>query len=171
MRRTLAKGAGKFCPRRLSEWRKCTRQLSLAGSSWHNHQTLPTWRAIFTVGFAGRFSLCSHIDIMKCWGVSKAVINLPVINACVWKHLGGACWISTEIHQMRMSWSVRGKKLEGVLLWYVIVSIPLQRTWSPKKLVSLILSCQFWQRCLAWWMHWRWEAAMNWSRSCRRILC
>ena len=38
-----------------------------------------------------------HHDIMKCCGISKAVATLPVISACVWDHLGGACWISTEI--------------------------------------------------------------------------
>ena len=73
--------------------------------------------------------LCSHMDIMKCCGIFRAVVTLPVFSACVWKHLGGASWICTEIHwvrMMRMSWSVRGKILGGVLLWYVIGSIRLQ---------------------------------------------
>ena len=45
----------------------------------------------FTVECAGRMSLCSHMDIMKCCGLSNAVVTLPVISACFWKHLGGAC--------------------------------------------------------------------------------
>ena len=46
------------------------------------------------------------------WSVAafhKAVVTLPVISACVWKHLGGACWISTEIHLARMSRNTKGK--------------------------------------------------------------
>ena len=50
------------------------------------------------------------MDIMKCCGISKAVVTLPVSSACVWKHLGGACWISTDIHKVRMSWSVRERE-------------------------------------------------------------
>ena len=41
--------------------------------------------------------LCSHMDIMKCCGISKAGVTLPVISACVWKNLGGACGISADI--------------------------------------------------------------------------
>ena len=52
----------------------------------------------FTVGCAGRMSLCSHKDIINCCCISKAVVILPVTSVCVWKHLAGACWISTEIH-------------------------------------------------------------------------
>ena len=151
MRQTLAKGAGKFYPRKLSAWRRCTRQPSLAGFLWQGHQTLPICPANFTVGCAEKMCLCSHTDIMNCCGISRAVVTLLVINACVRKHLGGACWIVREIHWVRMSWSVRRRKSKRVLLWYVIVSIRLQRTWSPMKLVSLTFSCQFWQKCLASW--------------------
>ena len=47
---------------------------------------------------------------MKCCGISRAVFTLPVISACVWKNLGGACWISAEIHRVRVSWSVRERE-------------------------------------------------------------
>ena len=52
----------------------------------------------FFAGCAGKLCLCSHMDIMKCCGISGAVITLPVITASVWKYLGGACWTSTEIY-------------------------------------------------------------------------
>ena len=45
---------------------------------------------------------------------------------------------------------------------------PLRKTWSLKGLVLLTHKCQFSQKCLASWMHRRWEAAMNCSRSCER---
>ena len=171
MRRTLAKGVEKFCRWKLSTWRRCTRQPSLAGCLWPDHQRLPICQAIFSVGCAGRMSLCSHMDIMKCCGVSKAVVTLPVMSACVWKHLGDARWTPTGIHWVRTSWSVRGRKWERILLWYVIVSIRLQRTWSPMRLASLTLNCQFWQKCHAGWMCRGWEAAMNWLGNCGRSSC
>ena len=150
MRQTPAKGAGNSCPRKLSAWRRCSRQRSLRGSLWEGQQTLPICRAISTVGCTGRMCLCSHMDIMKCCGIYGAVVILLLISACVYKHLGGACWISTESHWVRMRWSVRGRRSEQVLLKYVIVSIRLQRTWLLTKLVSLTLSCQFWRKCPAW---------------------
>ena len=54
-----------------------------------------------------------HHEVLRHF---QAVVTLPVISACVWKHLGGACWISKEIHCVRMSWSVRGRRFERVLL-------------------------------------------------------
>ena len=154
IRQTLAKGAGKSCPRRLSALRKCTRQPNSAGSSWQNQQTLPICQAIYTVGYAERTSPCSHMGILKCCGISTAVVTSPVISACVWKQLDGACWISTEILWVRMSWIGRRGRSRRVHLWYVTVSIRLRRTWSPLKLMLLTLSCRFWQTCLAWWMRW-----------------
>ena len=52
MRQMLAKGAGRYCPRKLSEWKRCTRQRSLAGSSWQDHQMLPICQATFIAGYA-----------------------------------------------------------------------------------------------------------------------
>ena len=171
MRQTPGKGATKFCLRKLSGWRSCRRQLSLEGSSWRDHQTLPICRAKFTIGCAGRKSPCSHMGIMNCCGISKGVVTLPVISSCVWKQLGGACWISEEIHCARISWSDRWRRSRRVPLWCVTVSIRLRRTWSGMKLVLLTRSCQFWQKCLACKMSWGWQAAMNSSRRCGRSLC
>ena len=95
MKQTPVEGAGKFCPRKLSAWRRCTRQLSLASFSLLDHQTLRICPAIFTVGCAGRTSLYSHMGIMKCCGISKAVVTLPVIRACVCKTSG---WHVLDFH-------------------------------------------------------------------------
>ena len=149
MRQTLANGTGKFCRKKLSAWWKCTHQPGLAGSSWHDHQTLPICQAIFTVGCAGRMSLCSHMDTMRSGGISKAVVTLPVISACVWKHLNDACWISAEILCVKMNWSGRWRKSRRVPLWCLIVSIRLRRTWfidedgvvDPQLPVLTIVSC------------------------------
>ena len=66
-----ARGAGRFCPRKLSGWRRFTRQRSLAGSSWQDHQMLLICKATFTVGSAGRMCPCSHMGTMKCCGVFR----------------------------------------------------------------------------------------------------
>ena len=161
MRQTPAKGAGNFCPRKLSAWKRCTGQLSMAIFSWQDHQTLPICQAIFTVGCDEKMSLCSHTGIMKCCGISKAIVILPVINACVLKHLGGACLFSTEILWARMSGSDWGGNSRRVPLWCVTLTIHLQKIWSLMGLVLLTHSCQFSQRCLLWWMRWGWEAAKN----------
>ena len=137
MRQTAAKGAQKICPRKLSAWRKCTQQLSLTGSLWQDRQTLPICSAILPVGYAGRMSPCSHMGVMKCCGISKAVVILPVISGCVWGHLGGACWNFMGIHWARTSWSGRGGRSRRVPLWCVTVSICLWRIWSPMKLELL----------------------------------
>ena len=46
----------------------------------------------------------------------------------------------------------RGKNQESPL-WWVTVSIGLRRIWSLMGLVLLTRSCQFSQKCLAWWIH------------------
>ena len=48
--------------------------------------------------------------IMKCCGIFKRVLLSPVISACVSKHLGGACYTSTETCLVKTSWSDRTEK-------------------------------------------------------------
>ena len=93
----LARGAGRSCLWKLSGWKRFTRQRSLAGSLWQCLYMPPICPATFIVSCAEWMCPCSHMGTMKCCGIFRDVVTLPVTSTYVWKHLGGACWISREI--------------------------------------------------------------------------
>ena len=142
-------GAGKFCRIKPTGWKWFTRQRSSGGFLWRRRQIMPACPATFIASCAARMCPYSHMGTMKCCGIFRGVVTLPVTSVCVLRHLGGACWIFKEIHWPKMSWSGSGRKFRMVLLWYGTASIRLQRTWSVTKLVWSTLSCRSWRRCPA----------------------
>ena len=160
MRQTPAKGAAWFCRRKLSAWKKCSGQVSLSKSFWHDKQMPPISLDLFIVGCGGKTSQSWPMGIMNCCGTSEGVIILGTSERST--PAARNIWVVFPRTSIKRGWtgateewnqegSPCGSWLRASIFWR------FDRWWGwwcwPP-------SCQFSQRCLAWWMSWRWEGQL-----------